>query len=265
MVQPLSTLLGLHFISLKDKVNALKIINDIGFQELQDHFDSLKQKIKNKVNKLHEKAKSEYNLYSLNLLGLSYDKDFPSEFHISHQKVAKLIGEETEMYTHRENIPIFFREMILVYSVIVFEEFVSKILESLFLKKPETLKTEKTIAYEELVQFKDLNEVINFVSKKEVDSIISMGIDEIGNYLKNRFKLDLTKETDWSQFREKFFRRNIIVHNYGYPNEIYNSKTRNKSNKNERLEINKQYLEDTFAIIEKYSKKIFLDIYNKHT
>ena len=85
------------------------------------------------------------------MLGLTYDKNFPSEFHINHQKVVKLVEEESEMYTHRENIPIFFRGMILVYSVIVFEEFVSKTLEAIFLKKQEILKTEKTITYEELI------------------------------------------------------------------------------------------------------------------
>jgi hypothetical protein len=197
---------------------------------------------------------------------MAYDKNFPSEFQIDHKKVVKLVREETEMYIHRENIPIFFREMILVYSVIIFEDFVSKTLESVFLKRPEILKTnKKNITYEELLQFKDLNEVINSLSKKQVDAILSDGIDKIGNYINNKLHLDLRKEKDWPVFKEKFFRRNIVVHNYGYPNETYDFKTGNKTNKNERLEINKQYLEDTFAIIEKYSEKIFLYINDKYT
>ena len=45
------------------------------------------------------------------------------------------------------------------------------------------------------------------------------------------------------------------MHNYGYPNEIYNSKTGNKSNKDERLEINTQYLEETLPLLKNILKK----------
>jgi hypothetical protein len=97
-----------------------------------------------------------------------------------------------------------------------------------------------------------LTELLGAISRREVETEINSDIDHLGKYLSDKFSLMLNNRSDWKQFKEHFYRRNIIVHNYGYPNLIYIRKTGYKG-PIDWLEIDNQYLEDAFSIFELYS------------
>jgi hypothetical protein len=68
---------------------------------------------------------------------------------IQRPKAVYMINKETKMYNDRENVRRASKEMILVYLIIVFEEFLTNILVSLYRKRPELLKSsKKSITYE---------------------------------------------------------------------------------------------------------------------
>ena len=89
-------------------------------------------------------------------------------------------------------------------------------------------------------------------SKREARSVIDLDVDKLGKYLSTKFKLNLNQRRDWDQFKEFFYRRRIIVHNYGYPDSIYIAKIKRKVHDDEWLEIENTYLAKAFDIFEKY-------------
>jgi hypothetical protein len=252
-----TSLVSFHHTSLKDRISALRVINELSSKVLERHLQSLKEDMDQKIAKLPKKAKSEYDSLGMEMLASSSQSIGIDDINIEHPKVAKIIEEKTEMYNHREHIRRSSKEMILVYLIIIFEEFLSNLLSTLLRKRPEILKScHKSITYKEAFQYLDLYELLKVSSKKEAQSIIDLDIDKLGEYLSTKFKFNLNQRTDWNQFKEFFYRRHVIVHNYGYPDSTYVAKTKYKVHEDEWLEIDNTYLTKAFDIFEKYSDQI---------
>jgi hypothetical protein len=255
--EDISSQLGLNYTSFMDKVDSTRIIYDICSIELDKYRDAIKKEIKEKVKKLTGKDKEEYEYYALNSLGLGHPDLGYDRIVIRRPKVVKLINEETMMYNYREKIQRSFGDMVLIHLVTIFEDFLGKILKASIISRPEILKRkEKTLTYEEILDFDDVKKLIVSMAEKEVRSILNLNIDEIGAHLKKIYKLDLTMKADWTQFKEVFYRRNILVHNDGYPDKKYILKTNYKGN-NERLDIEKKYLMNVTPIFKDYADVIF--------
>jgi hypothetical protein len=252
-----TSLLSFHHTSLKDKISALRVINELSSKVLDGHLQSLIEDMDQKIAKLPKKAKSEYDSLGVEMLASSSQSIEIDDINIEQPKVAEIIEQEAEMYNHREHIRRSSKEMILVYLIIIFEEFLSNLLSTLLRKRPEILKSShKSITYKEAFQYLDLYELLKVSSKKEAQSIIDLDIDKLGEYLSTKFKFNLNQRTDWNQFKEFFYRRHVIVHNYGYPDSTYVAKTKYKVHEDEWLEIDNTYLTKAFDIFEKYSDQI---------
>lgn len=260
-----SSTVSFHFTRIIDKIHALKVLSDWRSQTLDKQLDLMKAMHFFEVSKLKGKDKSAYDDYNLYISQYAAEEkkskkiQRPAEIdairamNIQRPKAVYMIHKETKMYNDRENIRRASKEMILVYLIIVFEEFLTNMLVSLYRKRPELLKSsKKSITYEEGFQHENLTELLGAISRREVETEINSDIDHLGKYLSDKFRLMLNKRSDWKQFKEHFYRRNIIVHNYGYPNLIYIRKTGYKG-PIDWLEIDNQYLEDAFSIFELYS------------
>jgi len=118
------------------------------------------------------------------------------------------------------------RDMSLVYLVAAYEGFVQAILSVLFAHRPETLmSTRKVLTTEELIGCNDIAAVRQRVSEREIELVIRQDIEETKAYFRDRLGVDLQGFVDWKGFSERFYRRNIIVHNSGITNETYRRKT----------------------------------------
>src|ERR671932_1611370 len=185
------SLLSHHHTFLKDKIHALRVINELSSKVLDSHLQSMSEEMDQKVAKLPKKAKSEYDSIGMEMLAL-YESIEADDLNIEHPIVAKTILEETKMYNDREHIRRSSKEMILIYLIIVFEEFLANVLSTLFRKRPEILKSsQKSIAYQEAFQHIDLYELLKVTSKIEARSVIDLDIDMLGEYLNKKFKLSL--------------------------------------------------------------------------
>jgi hypothetical protein len=252
-----TSLLTFYHTSLKDKIRALRVINELSSKVLDDHLQSLNEEIDQKVAKLPRKARSEYDGVEIEMLASAGESIRIHDINIEHHRVAKIIEEETEMYNHREHIKRSSKEMILIYVIIIFEEFLANVLSTLLRKRPEILKSSrKSIIYQEPFQYLNLSQLLKASSNKEARSIIELDIDKLAEYLYTKFKFSLTQRTDWNKFKEFFYRCHVIVHNYGYPDPVYLAKTKHKVHEDEWLEIDNVYLAKAFDIFEKYSDQV---------
>ena len=67
---------------------------------------------------------------------------------------------------------------------------------------------------------------------------------------------------NWNEFKERFYRRNIIIHNSGKPNKLYRTKT-GYDGEDERLTVSKVYLKDSIRLFKMMSDKIALTFKTK--
>ena len=157
----------------------------------------------------------------------------------------------------------FVREMSLVYMITVFESYLESVLTTTFEKRPECLSSSKMISFEEVVANLKSNEVLNALIGKEIDEVLRKDIEKINEYFLQKFKVTLSEFVpDWNEFKERFYRRNIIVHNMGMVNEEYRRKTGHRG-KEKKLTVSEEYLNKSFEMFEEISKKIMFEFYGK--
>jgi hypothetical protein len=252
-----TSLLTFYHTSLKDKIRALRVINELSSKVLDGHLQSLNEEIDQKVAKLPRKVRSEYDGVEIEMLASAGESIRIHDINIEHHRVAKIIEEETEMYNHREHIKRSSKKMILIYIIIIFEEFLANVLSTLLRKRREFLKSSrKSIIYQEPFQYLNLSQLLKASSNKEARSIIELDIDKLAEYLYTKFKFSLTQRTDWNKFKEFFYRCHVIIHYYGYLDPVYLAKTKHKVHEDEWLEIDNVYLAKAFDIFEKYSDQV---------
>jgi hypothetical protein len=150
----------------------------------------------------------------------------------------------------------FIRDMSLVYLIAAYESFLAHILSILFEGRPEILKsTRKALTTEELIMCKDIRTVIRRISEREVELVNHQDVEETRMYFKDRLGVDLRRFTNWREFSERFYRRNIIVHNSGMTNEIYRRKTGYKG-KDKHVGVSQAYLTESIQLFESTARKI---------
>lgn len=160
------------------------------------------------------------------------------------------------------------RDMSLVFLITIFEDFLQKILTISFRKRPEALRScQKRLTYEDLLKFGDISEVRERIIEKET-AIVNEDIEIIREYVQKKFGIDISilsfedsqkihalaleifekdKPYNWVDFKERFYRRNVIIHNSGIPNKIYRQKTGYQGN-NEALRVSTNYLNDSLVL-----------------
>lgn len=84
---------------MKDKIRALRVVNDLSSRALEHYLESLKKTFGQKVNKLDKKARSEYEIYGMKILEISLQSSSINKHHIKHPEVARIVDEETKMQT----------------------------------------------------------------------------------------------------------------------------------------------------------------------
>lgn len=254
--ETLESLLSFHYVKIHDKIDALMMVRALQSKSLEDHLRIEKEKNSQKVSALNQTERQEYRKYEEHLSRIRFNLPI-SDTKIHDPKVAKLISDETKMYNDRENARRAASEMVLVYLIIIFEEFLTNILKALFRKHPEILKSsKKSITYEEAFKHASLSDLLYAISEKEIDGVIDSDIDVLCNYLSTQFHLELNKRQDWEEFRERFYRRHLTVHNYGVPDDKYINKT-DYAGPIDWLEIDDEYLERSFSIFRDCAKGLY--------
>jgi hypothetical protein len=209
-------------------LSLLSQINDILPKATQRYLDSARADLSRRIEELDPEGKKQ--LYK-------YHEDYKNpkikRRVIKHEEAAKLEKESRNLFFLSLRIPQFIREMSLVYLVTAFEVYLSDIVKLAFSVRKEMLRaSERSITAKEAVSYPDLPSLLSGIIDKEVKDLLNGNVDEISNTLSKKFgSLKLEEDAGWQQFREYFYRRNIVVHNYGKPDSNYDLKTKSEKNR----------------------------------
>lgn len=130
--------------------------------------------------------------------------------------------------------PEFLNEMILVYLTTIFKEYLKSILKEVFMLYPELMEGTET--------------------KISIDGIPDR-FDKLIDIYTKHLKFDLQKQvTEWELIEEKFLRRNLIIHNNGFPDKDYKDKTGHIDDS--RLKTDTKYVSESLKTFEKGKKTI---------
>lgn len=136
--------------------------------------------------------------------------------------------------------------------LIRYEEAISGVFKYLINKFPDAYLHDKTITYTELMTMNsDIKDVKEKFLEKEIDEIMRQPISDWYNIFITRHKAKFDKESiNFTDFKEIYYRRNLVVHNQSIVNDVYLSNTSTSFKKGEKVEVDKEYLEVAFKFTE---------------
>lgn len=217
--------------------------------------DKIKKSSQNKKLKLFTKLKDE----ELSEEGRKHVNEALQKIENEKEKwtILELTKEEMQLYqvlntTNYTNDHItHILNMSVIYLFSIFEAFNKDFFREILLERPEIMKSKtKNINYEEIINLASIQEIHKWLVTKEIDGIGYMNIDDFGNFLKNKFNIDLKEYPYWDELREQYYRRNIIVHNSGKISELYIDKmSLNLSDIGKKLEVDFDYIQNCFLKI----------------
>jgi hypothetical protein len=108
-----------------------------------------------------------------------------------------------------------------------------------------------------------MDEILERVVQDEVSTIFRKDIEDINKDYVEFAKFDLSKDTNWKDFKELFYRRNILLHNNGIINSTYREKTGYTSD-NVELSVDEQYLSKAITMFENCTKLVTEYLKNKY-
>lgn len=135
-------------------------------------------------------------------------------------------------------------DSMIIMLLMNFETMISNIFELLIYKFPNILN-EKSLTYSEIIGFKsDLDEIKRILVNRELDEFMRKPLKSWYEYFKSKHGVDVLSEcTIFDEFREIYYRRNVVVHNQGLVNETYLKEVSSNNKIGDRLIIDRDYFE----------------------
>lgn len=230
----------------------LRYLNKVLPRSVKAHEEGVLAKWESKLRELSPKGQRELTQF----IEFVKRKKGQRTMRITDRTLGEALMEAGRAVVFASRTNSFIREMSLVYLVARFEEFVTEVLTTGFRARPEILKSsKKQVTYEEIFDAAQLPDIQDRIIGKEVSAIVEDGIDSVGGYLDTRFGFKWTSDPEWKQLRERFYRRNLVIHNNGRPNEIYRRKTGYRG-KQEKLEVSQKYLTDSISLFGEFAKSL---------
>lgn len=177
-------------------------------------------------------------------------------------EASKLVSDLLDSALRFGEYYSFIRKMSLVYLVSQFESYLQKILHASFEKWPMSIGEKKGITFEQLISCKNLDEAKGLVMQKEISGIMREDIDKIDKQLSDRWGVRMSGFPDWRKASERFYRRNMIIHNDGMPDDVYIHKTGNTGTQS-RLDVSQDYIEESIDLFSKVGDSVCTQFNNK--
>ena len=120
---------------------------------------------------------------------------------------------------------------ILIMLLIKYEETIANIYRCLIEHFPKAYLNDKSITYSELILSSDIEQVKEKFIDKAVEEFMRLPLSDWYKTFIDKHKISFPCQSKLTDFKEIYYRRNLIVHNQCRVNEIY-IKSCNKTNKN---------------------------------
>jgi hypothetical protein len=124
-----------------------------------------------------------------------------------------------------------------------FLTYVSHLIQSVLKKNKCTLKSSETVRIEDLLEFNNNRDLVNFLIDRKINELSYGGMKKIEEYIKDRFGVDIFNDQKSRSLLIIFIElRNIHVHNRGYVNDVFLSRVKDSCGftfvKNKRYGVN---------------------------
>jgi hypothetical protein len=134
----------------------------------------------------------------------------------------------------------------------IFEAFFVDFMRLWLLSHPENL-SKRMVDFKTVLELPDKDAIAGFVVDKELNEIAYKSPTDWFRYVEDKLKLDLPTRNEIEKFAEAKASRDVLVHNRGIANKIYESKAGAlaRYKVEERIEIPGDYHKDTWQLIRK--------------
>ncbi|HTC20242.1 MAG TPA: hypothetical protein VK859_05295 [bacterium] len=119
----------------------------------------------------------------------------------------------------------FLLEVVLVRQVENFLNYLSSLLNEIFIQRPETLKSSEKIELSAVLNHNSIEDFVKTCAEKKVEALSYASFKELRNYFEERFSLTLVTEQEFPILNEAIEIRNISVHERCIINNRFISKT----------------------------------------
>ncbi|MRV75545.1 hypothetical protein GJ700_27890 [Duganella sp. FT92W] len=136
----------------------------------------------------------------------------------------------------------FMAEMSLVYVISRLEAFLKDYAREMLLARPEMLRSSNQMSCEEVLSYRSMAAVREALANREADGLGRGSIDDIAVYFEKKANISLSNFDAWEAIREHVYRRNLVVHNRGFVNELYRKKTKSTSANGQHLSTTMDYV-----------------------
>ena len=149
----------------------------------------------------------------------------------------------------------FFPRSFLISLISAYDAFLSDLMRTFFLIKPELLNSlNHEISLCDLLKYKDIEDAKNAILHKKIEDIFREGHLKQLQWLEKHFKIPLTEDVELiNQFIEISERRNLFVHCDGIISDQYISNCSKykkcTKKKGETLHINEKYFHESYLCI----------------
>jgi len=155
--------------------------------------------------------------------------------------------------------PRFLYDMAVTHTIAMLESFLSDFLTTIFRLRPNTLKSENTATYEEILSFSSREELISHLANSRAEKLLKGDLRlNVADNLNKTFYIDISQFDRFNIIHEAFCRRHIIVHNDGFTDKEYCKKIP-ESQTGEELSTDLQYIETLLTTVGQ-----FIDYLDSH-
>lgn len=157
----------------------------------------------------------------------------------------------------------------LMSLVVYFEGMIADIFKYLLNKNPDSVINNKQLTFKEIKELGSIENSIEYLIEKEIESITRGDYNTWCNELKKRFSFELKScEEENDIVNEIVKRRNLYVHNNGYVNNIYLKTVNNKFTeglkKGQIIDVDIDYIENAIRVLKKVGCGILIELFKKN-
>lgn len=184
-----------------------------------------------------------------------------------HRYLPKGVKEEYQkLEAIEKQKEILYRGSLLLL-VTYFENLIAGVMRESFIKYPQRISLdEKSVSYKILAEMNDIEEIKNILIDQEVTNKMYESLLDWKKYFQKNLKLNLKAwEDEFEVIQEIIARRNLYVHNNGIVNNIYIKLVNGmkKDSVGDRLNIDREYIDNAIDIIEYVGMSLVLETWLK--
>lgn len=155
---------------------------------------------------------------------------------------------------HFEKRRQFFLEIVLVRHVENYLNYLSSLLEEIFTRRPETLKSSEKVELELVLSHSTMDDFVKTIAERKVDSLSYSSFQALRQYFCEHFGLEICAESDLNKFIVYAEIRNISVHNRCVVNHRYLERTGSELLK--AGELRQLYRDDIFDLVALFKEAV---------